>query len=82
MSYEYLSNYPRHFFAAEIVASAERGEPQADRVDWQLDLYTKGESPPSPGISDARLNLFIDHFFQAANGSYIPMCCIKFIKML
>ena len=39
VEYVCMNIYPRQDTqAAQIVASAERGEPQAcDRVDWQLD---------------------------------------------
>ena len=75
-------NYPRHFFAAQMVASAERGEPQAcDRVDWQLDLrswsfpFAQREiyHPPQAFLMHV-FTFFLITFFQAANGSYIPMC--------
>lgn len=39
----------------------------------EFSFCTKGESPPLPGISDARLNLFWS-LFSSCNGSCIPMC--------
>ena len=57
VEYVCMNIYPRQDTQAQIVASAERGEPQAcDRVDWQLDRCTEEDSSPSTGISDdARL---------------------------
>lgn len=73
--YEYLSNYPRHFFAAQMVASAERGEPQAcDRVDWQLHLrswsfpFAQRERVHPCRAFLMHVLTFFDHFFQAATG--------------
>ena len=81
--YEYLSNYPRHFFAAQMVASAERGEPQAcDRVDWQLHLrswsfpFAQRERVHPCRAFLMHVLTFFDHFFQAATG-VIFRCAIS-----